>query len=90
MGSGWAGLGRADLDTWHAVMLPRHGRGLLLGFVHSASHTVWLMVHGPTAGCMVDRVHRLFSLAWLMCTELMLGCQGEGGVPLFFLWQRSY
>ena len=44
LGSGWAGLGRADPDTWHAVTLPRHGRGLLLGFVHSAAHTVWLTV----------------------------------------------
>jgi len=40
----WAGLGWADPDTWHAVMLPCHGRGLLLGFVHSAAHTVWLTV----------------------------------------------
>ena len=44
MGSGWAGLGRADSDTWHAVTLPRHGRGPLLGFVHSMAHTVWLTV----------------------------------------------
>ena len=48
-----------------------------------------LMVHRPTAGRMVDRVHRLFSLAWLMCTELTLGCQREGGclmetgIPIF-------
>ena len=41
---GWAGLGRADLDTWHAAMLPCHGRGPLLGFVHSAAHTVWFTV----------------------------------------------
>ena len=42
--SGWAGLGRAGPNTWHAVTLPRHGRGLLLGFVHSVAHTVWLTV----------------------------------------------
>ena len=36
----WAGLGRADPDTWHAVMLPRHGRGLLLGC------GPWLAVYG--------------------------------------------
>ena len=44
VGSGWAGLGQADPDTWHAVMLPRRGRGPLLGFVHSAAHTVWFTV----------------------------------------------
>jgi len=30
-GSGWAGLGRTELDTWHAVVLPRFVHGLLLG-----------------------------------------------------------
>ena len=44
MGSGWAGLGRADPDTWHAVMLPCCGRGPLLGFVHSVAHTAWFTV----------------------------------------------
>jgi len=27
------------------------------------------MVHGPKIGCMVDQVHRLFSLVRLTCTE---------------------
>ena len=43
--AGWApgraGLGRARPDTWQAVAQPRHGHGPLLGFVHSAAHTVW-------------------------------------------------
>ena len=44
MGSGRAGVGWAGPNTWRAVAQPRHGRGLLLGFVHSMAHTVWLTV----------------------------------------------
>ena len=40
MGSGWAGLGWADPDTWHAMALPRRGRGLLLGCGPQAWSTV--------------------------------------------------
>ena len=43
-GSGWAGLGWAGPDTWHAVVLPRHCHGLLLGFVHSSAHAAWFTV----------------------------------------------
>ena len=43
------------------------------------------MVHRPTAGRMVDQVHRLFSLARLMCTELTLGWSARRGCsPVFF------
>jgi len=56
-------------DTWQAVALPRHGRGPLLGFVHSSREWAWLtvdqvvLVHGPKAGSLVDQVHRHFP--WL-------------------------
>ena len=33
---------------------------------------------------MVDQVHRLFSLAWLTCTELTLGWSARGCSPVFF------
>jgi len=42
-----------------------------------------LMVHGLTAGRMVDQVHRLFSLARLMCTELIYGWPARGCSPVF-------
>ena len=64
--SGWAGQGRAGPDTCQAVALPRHGRGPLLGFVHSSRAWAWLtvdqvvLVHGPKAGSLVDQVHRYF------------------------------
>ena len=44
VGSGRAGVGQARPNTWRAVAQPRHGRGLLLGFVRSTAHTVWLTV----------------------------------------------
>ena len=82
------GLGRAGPDTWQAVALPRHGRGPLLGFVHSSRAWAWLMVdqevlvHGPQIG-----------LRWTESTLLLSGAvlvhrvhsrvAGEGGVPLF-------
>ena len=71
------------------MTLPRHGRGLLLGFVHNVAHTVWLLVdalivHGLTAGRMVDQVHRLFSLVRLTCTELTHGWSARGCSPIFF------
>ena len=44
-GSGWAGLGWADPDTWHAVVLPRHCYGLQVGFVYRAARTVWSTVN---------------------------------------------
>ena len=31
-------------NTWRAVAQPRHSHGLLLGFVRSMAHTVWLTV----------------------------------------------
>jgi len=43
-----------------------------------------LMVHGPTAGRMVDQVHRLFSFARLTCTELTHGWSARGCSPVFF------
>ena len=62
--SGWAGLGRAGPDMWQAVALPRHGRGPLLGFIHSSRAWAWLtvdqvvLVNGPKVGSPVDQVHR--------------------------------
>ena len=85
--SGWAGLGRAGPDTWQAVALPRHGRGPLLGFVHSLRAWAWLMVdqevlvHGPQ-----------IDLRWTESTLLLSGAVlvhrvhsrvvGEGKFPL--------
>ena len=60
------GLGRSGPDMWQAMALPRHGRGPLLGFVHSSRAWAWLtvdqvvLVHGPKAGSLVDQVHRHF------------------------------
>ena len=42
-----------------------------------------LMVHGPTAGRMVDQVHHLFSLLQLTCTELTLVWSARGCFPCF-------
>ena len=44
VGLGRAGVGRAGPNTWRAVAQPCHGRGLLLGFIRSTAHTVWLTV----------------------------------------------
>ena len=43
------------------------------------------MVHGLTAGRMVDQVHRLVSLARLTCTELTHGWPARG----VFVWGVS-
>ena len=56
-------------DTWQAVALPRHGRGPLLGFVHSSRAWAWLtvdqevLVHGPQTG-----------LRWTQSTLHLLRC----------------
>ena len=48
------------------MALPRHGRGPLLGFVHSSRARAWLtvdqvvLVHGPKVGSLVDQVHHHF------------------------------
>ena len=49
---GWAGLGWAGPDTWHAVVLPRHGHGLIPGCVHSCGRVG--VAHGGPRGL----VHR--------------------------------
>ena len=87
-GLGRSGPGRAehvaccDAATsrpWALIGLhPQHGS-------HCVAHGgPALMVHGLTAGRMVDQVHRLFSLARLTCTELTHGWPARGCSPVFF------
>ena len=84
VGLGRAGVGRAehvarcDAATsrpWALIGLrPQHGS-------HRVAHGgPALLVHGPKAGSMVDRAHRHFSSARLMCT----GCRATLlTLPLF-------
>ena len=88
VGSGWAGLGRADPDTWQAVTQPRHNLGPPLGYGLRLWACAWLtvdqeaLVHGPQTG-----------LRWTKSTLLLSGAvhvhrvharvASEGSFPCF-------
>ena len=78
-----AGYGTATSRPWALIGLhPQRGS-------HRVAHGgPALMVHGPTAGRMVDQVHRLFSLARLTCTEPTHKWPVRGGVFPCFLPRR--
>jgi hypothetical protein len=72
LGSGWAGLGRAGSDTWQAMVLPRHSRGLLLGLVHKLGlRWTRALVHGGPRLLPVNRVHPSPLSLWSACTGCM-------------------
>jgi hypothetical protein len=84
LGSGWAGLGRAGPNTWHAVRRPRHGRGLLLGL----GFTLWAWARltvDPSSRSMDRRmVHGepsppVASQAWSRCSRCTRRWSARGG-----------
>ena len=85
VGSGWAGLGRADPDTWHAATLPRRSRGLLLGCGPQAWSTVDASSRSmdPTQGPWWTKSTYLFS-GWVHVYQVHAQVVGEGGCsPVF-------
>ena len=73
---------------WRAVAQPRHGRGLLLGFVHSAAHTVWFTVDQRSWSMDLQQgawwTKSTVSSPWLGSRAPSSRTGGRrGGVPLF-------
>ena len=83
--SGWAGVGWAGPNTWQAVALPCHGRGLLLGFVHSAAHTVWLTVDQRSWSMDLRQGARSLLLGSAHVHRAHAWVAGEGVFPCFSL-----
>ena len=87
-GSGWAGLGRTDPDTWHAVVQPRHVHGLLLGCGLRFTVDLGVLVHGPQTGLRwTESTLRLPGVVQVYPVHLRVTSEGEvlcfsrGGAP---------
>ena len=83
-GSGWAGLGRAGPDTWHAVALPRRCHGPPLGLVHRhGPQWTQALVYGGPRLLPVNRVHPSFLLSVVYVYRVQARAAGEEGFLCF-------